>query len=357
MAVISGSPPYIAAGSATSACRPTAPSAGRMSSCSAMPCWSCSRFSARPRCPGRRTALDARARRICAARGHQPVGLTQEGGRPAERRRVVSLHQHRRPPSFLRIGAPEARQRRRSASRRSAPARSPCGRRRRRRSAGSFPWARRRARPGHRSPGLRRRAARDARASALACAGARSCRWSSATRTGRSAPDRREVGTPNASGSGVNTGVSPPCGATLRRIRIGTGHEEHEAALRCARQIGGEAGDVMAAADDDGARAAALRALDRVIDGAQHEPRTRQPLAVPQRGRGALVRRHGSCRSRASTRSRVRRDRAPAAPGRACHGRADRPRPAPSATSRANAASIPAARSSAAAVARSASAA
>ena len=78
-----------------------------------------------------------------------------------------------------------------------------------------------------------------------------------------------EVGTPNASGSGVNTGLSPPCGATL--AEFGSEQVSSSTKPRSVARVryGGEAGDVMAATDDDRAGAAALRARDRIVDRAQ----------------------------------------------------------------------------------------
>ena len=48
-----------------------------------------------------------------------------------------------------------------------------------------------------------------------------------------------------------------------------------------ALQERGEAGDVVAAADGDGADAVAARPLDRQIDGARREPDAGQRAAVP----------------------------------------------------------------------------
>ena len=96
------------------------------------------------------------------------------------------------------------------------------------------------------------------------------------------------VGMPTAIGSGVNTAFRPPKGATLASAGSERGDRHHHARSRGARQEGGEAGDVMAAADGDGAEPVAPRPLDREIDGAHREPDARQRAAVPGHGRAAV---------------------------------------------------------------------
>ena len=96
------------------------------------------------------------------------------------------------------------------------------------------------------------------------------------------------VGMPTAMGSGVNTALRPPNGATLAsagsELRIVT---IMPAAVARGRKVG-EAGDVMAAADGDGAEAVTPRPLDRQIHRAHREPHARQRAAVPGH-RGAAV--------------------------------------------------------------------
>ena len=70
-------------------------------------------------------------------------------------------------------------------------------------------------------------------------------------------------------------------------IGIRTMDDAHLSACRDRRQVDGEAGDVMRAADDHRARAVLARERRCRIEGAAREPRSRQAIAVPELSRRA----------------------------------------------------------------------
>ncbi len=90
-----------------------------------------------------------------------------------------------------------------------------------------------------------------------------------------------EVGNPAASGFGVMNGVVPPCGTTAATVGIRAFDDHGQALVGRALQIRGEAGDVMRAADDDGAGAALARhrrgALERRAASATGRAGARRP--------------------------------------------------------------------------------
>ena len=191
------------------------------------------------------------------------------GPTPAQSRSRPNLPSHRR------ARGPQVR---RSLTRRSTRARSPCGRRRA--PAGRIvPFGSLKSTPGS-------FVARPAASSSHGCASAPSAMQSRRHAVGgqrcRKVDQHRFCRRRHAErdGSGVNTGFSPPCGATLAEF----GSEQVSSSTKPrsgARQIGCEARD-GGAAYDDRAGAELARHLDR-LDRAQSEPRTRQPPAIPQR--------------------------------------------------------------------------
>ena len=91
-----------------------------------------------------------------------------------------------------------------------------------------------------------------------------------------------DVGMPAASGLGVNTGETPPNGATLFIAGIGARDDRHQVAIGHALHVGGQARDVMRAADDDGAACRTSFAIAAAASSARsvsHGPG--QPVAIP----------------------------------------------------------------------------
>ena len=100
------------------------------------------------------------------------------------------------------------------------------------------------------------------------------------------------VGKPAASGLGVMREATPPWGVTPPR-RIGAGEQDHEPVVRDRLQVGLQAADVVAAADDDRDDWVLGEPLARRRDRPLDEPGPRQAPPVPGEGGAGIAERVG----------------------------------------------------------------
>ncbi len=127
---------------------------------------------------------------------------------------------------------------------------------------------------------------------------------------------------------GREHGLRAAEGRDARGVGVGAGQQHQQVLVERAQHVGGQAGDVVAAADDQRGGAEFARTRQQQVEALVHQPRARagagRPTARRRGGRTApRARRRASCRpTRSPSHSR------PAGRGRACRGRAGRRRPA-----------------------------